>query len=100
MPSLPTSSSSVPVGTLTNYSITVHTSDMPQYMSNAGGFAILHGPSCSSKEVILERHGSTTFQAGVEDTWLTSDMQDLGAIHKLTIGLKEQVTVQCCIACC
>ena len=67
---------------------------MPQSMSNAGGFAILHGPSSSSKEVMLDRHCVTTFQAGAEDTWLTSDMQDLGALQKLTIGLKEQVTVQ------
>ena len=81
----------VHAGRLTKYSIKVDTSDMPQAMANVHGFAVLHGPSCSSREVLLTQQSGSTFQPGSEDTWVTADMQDLGALQKLTIGLKEQV---------
>lgn len=65
---------------------------MPQAMSSAAGFAILHGAgSSSSKEVLLPQQTSSTFQAGTQDTWATPEMPDLGPLQKLTIGLKEQV---------
>ena len=91
----------VHAGVLTRYSITVHTSEMQQAMSSAGGFAILHGTSSSSKEVLLTQQSGSTFQAGCQDTWSTLDMQDLGALQNLTIGLKDQVTACClCPHCC
>ena len=80
---------------MTQYSITVHTSEMQQAMSSAGGFAILHGTRSSSKEVLLTQQSSNTFQAGSQDTWSTPKLQDLGALQKLTIGLKDQVTAWC-----
>ena len=86
-------------GCLTQYGVTVHTSDMHQAMSSAGGFAILHGASRSSREVLLTQHDSSTFQAGAQDTWTSPDMQDLGPLQKLTIGLKEQVPASSAFAC-
>ena len=80
-------------GTLTQYSITVHTSELQQAMTNAErGFAVLHGSSSSSREVLLTQQDSNTFQAGCQDTWSTPEMQDLRALQKLTIGLKDQVS--------
>ncbi len=76
---------------MARYSITVHTSDVPQSMVDAGGFVVLHGANVSSKEVMLKRQDSATFQSGAQDTWTTSDMQDLGPLQKLTIGLKGAV---------
>ena len=63
-------------------------------MSRADGFAILHGASNSSSKVLLTQQSDDSFQAGSHDTWSTRDMQDLGPLQKLTIGLKEQVTAQ------
>ena len=84
-------------GVLTQYSITVHTSEMQQAMSSAGGFTILHGTSRSSKEVLLTQQSASTFQAGCQDTWSTPEMPDLGALQKLTIGLKDQVRTDACL---
>jgi len=78
-------------GTMARYSITVHTSDIPQSVAEGTGFAIMHGPSISSKEVPLARQSASTFHDGSEDTWTTCDMQDLGALQRLTIGLRDAV---------
>lgn len=79
-------------GSMTQYSITVYTSEMQQAMSSTGGFAILHGGTSSSREVQLSKQTGSTFRAGAHDTWSTPEMQDLGPLQKLTVGLKEQVT--------
>ena len=71
---------------------------MQQAMSSTGGFAILHGASRSSKEVLLTQQSGSTFQAGCQDTWSTPELQDLGALQKLTIGLRDQVTAWCLCA--
>ena len=78
-------------GHLTQYSITVDTSEMQQAMSSTGGFAILHGATSSSREILLTQQTGSTFLSGTQDTWHTSGMQDLGPLQKLTIGLKQQV---------
>ena len=77
--------------TMTRYSIRVHTSDIPQSVAEGAGFAIVHGPSISSKEILLARQSASTFHDGSEDTWTTRDMQDLGALQRLTIGLRDAV---------
>ena len=73
----------------------MHTSDIPQSVAEGAGFAILHGPSSSSssstKEIPLVRQSASTFHDGTENTWTTCDMQDLGALQRLTIGLKDAV---------
>ena len=76
---------------MAKYSITVHTSDIRQSVAEGTGFAIMHGSSISSKETPLARQGSSTFHDGAEDTWTTCDMQDLGALQRLTIGLRDAV---------
>ncbi len=76
---------------MARYSITVHTSDIPQSVAEGAGFAILHGPSISSNEILLVRQSASTFHDGTENTWTTCDMQDLGALQRLTIGLKDAV---------
>lgn len=76
---------------MARYSITVHTSDIPQSMAEATGFAIMHGPSLCSKEIPLAQQSASTFHDGSEDTWTTCDMQDLGALQRLTIGLRDAV---------
>ena len=60
-------------------------------MAEDTGFAIVHGPSTSSKEIPLARLSASTFHDGTEDTWTTCDMQDLGALQRLTIGLRDVV---------
>ena len=60
-------------------------------MAGGTGFAILHGPSTSSSEALLVRQTARTFQSGAQDTWVTCDMQDLGALQRFTIGLKNAV---------
>ena len=60
-------------------------------MTDAGGFVVLHGPSAVSEEIMLTQQSSSTFQSGAQDSWVTADMQCLGALHKLTIGLKGAV---------
>ena len=60
-------------------------------MAGGTGFAILHGASMSSSETLLVQQSARTFQSGAQDTWVTCDMQDLGALQRLTIGLKDAV---------
>ena len=76
---------------MAQYSISVHSSDVPQSMAGGTGFAILHGPSTSSSETLLVRQTARTFQSGAQDIWVTCDMQDLGALQRLIIGLKDAV---------
>ena len=60
-------------------------------MASAEGFAVLYGPDGCSKEINLMQQSASTFHSGTQDTWTTADMQDLGALQKLSIGLKGAV---------
>ena len=79
-------------GRLTRYSIKLHTTDVPQCMANASGFAILHGMQESSQRIGLPRQDRMSFQPGTDDTWTSAEMQDLGELQSLTLGLNDHVS--------
>lgn len=69
----------------------VYTTDVPQCMTGASGFAILHGREDSSQKILLSRQDRMSFQSGTEDEWSSAEMQGVGELQSMTIGLHEPV---------
>lgn len=87
-------------GTLTRYRLKIFTTDVPQCMTSASGFAILHGPEESSQRIQLPRQDRMSFQPGTDDMWSSAEMQDVGDLQSLTLGLHKPVRFICdCIGC-
>lgn len=61
-------------------------------MAYASGFAQLHGPENSSQTIMLPKQDRMSFQPGTEDVWTTAEMQDVGDLQRLTLGLHEPVS--------
>ena len=61
-------------------------------MAGASAFAILQGPQESGQRILLPRQDRMSFHAGTEDVWLTGEVQDLGDLQSLTLGLHEHVS--------